>query len=77
MKSLIVYYSLTNGNTKRIADRCHVELETGTLHLPAFSMEGVSDNIAFFQALCEKACKNAMERLFQNRCEIACSEKCK
>ena len=54
MKSLIVYYSLTNGNTKRIADRCHVELETGTLHLPAFSMEGVSDNIAFFQALCEK-----------------------
>ena len=54
MQTLFAAMPEAIANTKRIADRCHVELETGTLHLPAFSMEGVSDNIAFFQALCEK-----------------------
>lgn len=54
MQTLFAAMPEAIANTKRIADRCHVELETGTLHLPSFSMEGVSDNIAFFQALCEK-----------------------
>jgi DNA polymerase-3 subunit alpha len=41
-------------NTKRIADRCHVTFETGNVHLPAFFMDGVTDNAALFADLCQK-----------------------
>ncbi len=41
-------------NTRRIADRCHVTFETGNVHLPAFFMDGVTDNAALFADLCQK-----------------------
>lgn len=40
-------------NTKQIAERCYVTFETEKLHLPAFFMDGVTDNAALFADLCE------------------------
>ena len=36
-------------NTVRIADRCNVEIEFGTFKLPRYTMEGVTDNAAYFR----------------------------
>ena len=41
-------------NTKRIAERCYVTFETEDLHLPSFSMDGVTNNVALFVDLCQK-----------------------
>ncbi len=41
-------------NTKRIAERCHVDLVFGERKLPHFVQDGVTDNTAFFRSLCEK-----------------------
>lgn len=41
-------------NTRRIADRCHVGFVFGQRKLPHFVQDGVTDNTAFFHALCEK-----------------------
>ncbi len=40
--------------TSKIAGRCSVEFEFGNIRLPRFTIEGVSDNIAFFSDLCRK-----------------------
>ena len=36
-------------NTVRIADRCNVEIEFGSIKLPKYTVEGVTDNIAYFR----------------------------
>ena len=41
-------------NTRRIADRCQVVFAFGERKLPHFVKEGVSDNTAYFRALCTK-----------------------
>lgn len=40
--------------TSKIAERCRVEFEFGNIRLPRFTIEGVSDNKAFFSDLCRK-----------------------
>ena len=40
--------------TAEIADRCNVEFEFGNIKLPKFTVEGVSDNKAYFRELCRK-----------------------
>lgn len=39
-------------NTRKIADRCHVEFETGKIYLPKFQMDGVENTHDFFVQLC-------------------------
>ena len=41
-------------NTRRIADRCRVELTFGERKLPQFRQDGVTDNAAFLRDLCER-----------------------
>ncbi|MBQ1519262.1 MAG: DNA polymerase III subunit alpha [Ruminococcus sp.] len=41
-------------NTARIAEMCNVEFEFGNIKLPKFTVEGVSDNEAYFRDLCRK-----------------------
>ena len=41
-------------NTVRIAERCNVEFEFGSIKLPKFTVEGVSDNEEYFRSLCRK-----------------------
>ncbi len=41
-------------NTRRIADRCQVTFTFGERKLPHFVKEGVTDNAAYFRALCTK-----------------------
>ncbi len=41
-------------NTRRIADRCQVTFTFGERKLPHFVKEGVTDNTAYFRALCTK-----------------------
>ncbi len=41
-------------NTRRIADRCQVTFTFGERKLPHFVQEGVTDNTAYFRALCTK-----------------------
>lgn len=40
--------------TARIADRCSVEFEFGNIRLPKFTIDGVSDNAAYFRDLCHR-----------------------
>ena len=44
-------------NTAEIADRCNVQFEFGVIKLPKFTVEGVTDNVAFFKALCVRGMK--------------------
>lgn len=44
-------------NTVEIADKCNLEFEFGVTKLPAFSIEGVSDNEAFLRDMGEKGLK--------------------
>lgn len=39
-------------NTRKIADRCHVELAFHEQKLPHFIQDGISDNQAYFEKLC-------------------------
>ncbi|MEE5993209.1 MAG: DNA polymerase III subunit alpha [Oscillospiraceae bacterium] len=39
-------------NTRIIAERCSVQLQFGTLRLPKFVKDGVSDNVEYFRKLC-------------------------
>lgn len=39
-------------NTAEIAERCNFEFEFGKLKLPAFHIDGVSDNVKFFREMC-------------------------
>ncbi|HOC35129.1 MAG TPA: DNA polymerase III subunit alpha, partial [Ruminococcus flavefaciens] len=41
-------------NTARIAEMCNVEFEFGNIKLPKFTVEGVTDNEAYFRDLCRK-----------------------
>ncbi len=41
-------------NTRKIADRCQVTFTFGERKLPHFVKEGVTDNAAYFRALCTK-----------------------
>ncbi len=41
-------------NTAKIAERCCVEFEFGNIKLPKFTIEGVTDNKAYFRELCRK-----------------------
>ncbi len=41
-------------NTAVIAERCNVEFEFGSIKLPKFTIEGVTDNQAWFRELCRK-----------------------
>ncbi len=41
-------------NTQKIADRCEVTFTFGERKLPHFVQEGVTDNAAYFRALCTK-----------------------
>ena len=36
-------------NTVRIADRCNVEIEFGSIKLPQYTVEGVTDNASYFR----------------------------
>ena len=44
-------------NTVEIAEKCNLEFEFGVTKLPAFSIEGVSDNEAFLRNMGEKGLK--------------------
>lgn len=50
-------------NTVKIADMCNVTFEFGQTKLPKFTVEGVSDNTAYFKALC---CKGLKKRYGEN-----------
>ena len=39
-------------NTAVIAERCNVEFEFGSIKLPRFTIDGVSDNAGYFRQLC-------------------------
>ncbi|MHC5009989.1 MAG: DNA polymerase III subunit alpha, partial [Planctomycetota bacterium] len=39
-------------HTEQIADRCHLELNLDTLHLPAFEAPNGEDNTSYFRRLC-------------------------
>ncbi len=59
MASLFSMYPEAVENTVRIADMCNIEFEFGKIKLPRFTLDGVSDNKAFFRELCEKGlCKH-------------------
>lgn len=57
MHELFSQYKGALENTAKIADMCNVEFEFGNIHLPAFHMNGVDDNKAFFRELCLKGLK--------------------
>jgi DNA polymerase-3 subunit alpha len=42
-------------NTARIAERCNVDFTFGELKLPKFTVEGVTDNAAYFRKRCFEA----------------------
>lgn len=44
-------------NTTEIAERCNVTFEFGTVKLPSFTVDGVSDNAAYFRCICCKGLK--------------------
>lgn len=54
-------------NTVRIANMCNVEFEFGRLRLPAFHMDGVSDNRSFFY----KLCREGLAKRYGSGCEQA------
>lgn len=41
-------------NSARIAERCRVDFEFGKLKLPRFTIEGVTDNAAYFRRICHE-----------------------
>lgn len=45
-------------NTVKIAERCNFDFEFGITKLPHFTIEGVSDNTAFFEELCRNGLKS-------------------
>ncbi len=50
-------------NTERIADRCHVELEFGNLHLPQFTAPEGLTNHAYLRQLCVAGLKERYETI--------------
>lgn len=44
-------------NTKKIADRCNVEMTFGEIKLPEFKIQGEPDNNAFFKRICMEGLK--------------------
>ena len=44
-------------NTRTIADRCNVEIETGTYHIPRFPTEGGETEDAMLKRLCQEGLK--------------------
>ena len=45
-------------NTRKIADRCHVEIELGINHLPVFKLPGTETADTFLRKLCEEGLKD-------------------
>lgn len=58
MRSLFSYIPEALENTQKIADRCHVEIDYDTRHLPRFEVpEGYADSWEYLNHLCEKGFK--------------------
>lgn len=53
MKELFSFIPEAIYNTKKIADRCHIKLETNQIYLPKFKMDGIEDTKKFFFSLCK------------------------
>lgn len=53
-------------NSVKIAERCNVTFEFGSIKLPKFEMEGVSDNYEFFR----KSCFEGLEKRYPDGREI-------
>lgn len=54
MASLFPGHEEAISNTAEIAHRCNMEFEFGSIKLPKFRIEGVSDNTAYFRELCRR-----------------------
>lgn len=52
MCSLFKGHEEAVSNTAKIAERCNVEFEFGSIKLPKFTISGVADNEEFFRDLC-------------------------
>ena len=57
METLFEHIPEALENTKVIADRCTVELDFGTYHIPKFPTPKGKDENAYLRELCEKGCK--------------------
>lgn len=53
MEQLFVAVPEAVRNTAKIAERCQVSFDFGSLKLPQFSMDGVKDHSLFFRQLCK------------------------
>ena len=54
MRALFPGHPEAIANTAVIAERCNVEFEFGSIKLPKFTIDGVTDNEAFFRKLCRR-----------------------
>ncbi len=52
MRELFANVPQAVDNTVEIAEKCNVEFEFGKIKLPKFTIEGVTDNTAYFRKLC-------------------------